>query len=274
MDHFYRYIVILTLEKYRRTPDTCRDPACKNDPDFCPNSEICEPVAPPVFEDIEAACIAMFTLDYVVRICTVGWVPSRYQSTYNPFSSHSMFYLNYLRLAQILPDDWDTVQNTGGALPDPEYPWYQKLYKYATSTMNIIDLIAILPFYVAFATDGGSSVSIVRILRLARVLRVFKIGGFSSGMGFIAAAIKSAIPAIGILLFFTVLGVILFGSIIYFLESGTFVVNKDFPDGAYVRWDALHAEKEQSPFSSILVSCYWAIVTSTTVGYGMLYKWV
>ncbi|CAE7393688.1 Kcnb2, partial [Symbiodinium microadriaticum] len=230
-------------------PSTCETPACKNDPEFCPDSEICEPVAPAVFEKIEAVCIGVFTVDYGIRVITVAALPAR--------------------LAQILPDNWDNVQNPDGCLPDPEYPWYRKIYKYCTSTMNVIDLIAILPFYVGFATDSGSSVSIVRILRLARVLRVFKISGFSSGMGFISAAIKSATPAIGILLFFTVLGVILFGSVIYFLESGSFVVNRDFPDGAYVRWDVLHEQKERTPFSSILVSCYWAIVTSTTVGYGL-----
>ena len=80
----------------------------------------------------------------------------------------------------------------------------------------------------------------------------------------------NSLSAMGILLFFTVLGVILFGSIIYFCESGKFVVNEEFPDGAYIRWNLLGTDREESPFTSILVSCYWAMVTFTTVGYGDL----
>ncbi|CAE7798767.1 KCNA2, partial [Symbiodinium microadriaticum] len=154
----------------------------------------------------------------------------------------------------------------------PTYSWHYQTYKYITQSMNIIDLVAILPFYIGLGSGGGAgSVSIVRILRLARVLRVFKIGGFSSGMTLIGRAIHNSLPAIGILFFFATLGVILFGSIIYFVESGTYVVNEDFPEGEYVRWNFNHSEKEKSPFVSILVACYWAVVTSTTVGYGELH---
>ena len=80
----------------------------------------------------------------------------------------------------------------------------------------------------------------------------------------------NSLSAMGILLFFTVLGVILFGSIIFFLEAGTFEVNQEYPEGAFLRWNVLRTDREESPFSSILVSCYWAMVTFTTVGYGDL----
>lgn len=83
-------------------------------------------------------------------------------------------------------------------------------------------------------------------------------------------AMMNSLSAMGILLFFTVLGVILFGSIIFFLEAGTFQVTEEFPDGAFLRWNVKHTDREESPFSSILMSCYWAMVTFTTVGYGDL----
>eukprot|EP00602_Paraphysomonas_sp_CaronLab_P007971 CAMPEP_0185034172 /NCGR_PEP_ID=MMETSP1103-20130426/23800_1 /TAXON_ID=36769 /ORGANISM="Paraphysomonas bandaiensis, Strain Caron Lab Isolate" /LENGTH=415 /DNA_ID=CAMNT_0027570717 /DNA_START=420 /DNA_END=1667 /DNA_ORIENTATION=- len=233
---------------FRNKPSSCDDPVCDNDPELCPNTIMCEPVEEPIFELFETICISIFTVDYVIRILTVPLMPSR--------------------LANILPADWDTLDNPLGTKPDPTYSWYTQLLKYASTIMNIIDLVAILPYYIGFATDSGGSVSIVRILRLARVLRIFKIGSFTSGMNLIAGAVRNSIPAMSILLFCTILGIILFGSIIYFLEAGTYVVNKDFPDGAYVRWNFDHTAKENSPFTSILVSCYWAVVTSTTVGYG------
>ena len=155
-------------------------------------------------------------------------------------------------------------------MPAPQYSVPTTIWRYMTMPMNIIDLVAILPFYVAYFSTSGSSVSIIRILRLVRVLRVFKIGGMGNGVTLMSNAMMNSLSAMGILLFFTVLGVILFGSIIFFLESGNFVVNEDYPDGAFLRWDVLHSDKEESPFSSILVSCYWAMVTFTTVGYGDL----
>lgn len=137
--------------------------------------------------------------------------------------------------------------------------------------MNIVDLVAILPFYISFVSSSGGSVSIVRILRLARILRVFKVGSLKRYLKLIEKTMVKSLPALGLLLFFAALGVVLFASILYFLEHGSFVVNEDFPEGAFVRWNSLHNAKEESPFRSILTACYWAVVTSTTVGYGDLY---
>jgi voltage-gated potassium channel Kch len=153
-------------------------------------------------------------------------------------------------------------------LPDPHYVWYIKIWKYVSKGMNIIDLVAILPFFVSFGTSSGGSVSIVRILRLARILRVFKVGSLKRYLTLLKKTVTKSLPALGLLLFFAFLGVILFASIIFFLEQGSFVVNDDYPQGAYLRWNVLHSAKEESPFKSILHSCYWAVVTSTTVGYG------
>lgn len=172
------------------------------------------------------------------------------------------------RLARIMPLHWDRKRNVDNKMPDPVYPWWKSLWLYGTMPLNIIDLVAILPFYLTLAVPGGNvrSISILRILRLIRILRIFKIDSLKNCVRMIFSAIKKSIMALVILLFFTVIGVVLFGALIYSLEKGDYVVDSDFTDGAYVRWNILHSDKEESPFSSILVSCYWAIVTSTTVG--------
>lgn len=245
---------------------------------------ICPPEESANYELIETICIAFFTIDYFIRLFLVALMPAR--------------------LAGILPSYFDTL-NANAIMPCPVYSGPITVWRYMKIPMNIIDLIAILPFYVAYFSTSGSSVSIIRILRLVRVLRVFKIGGMGNGITvrdnnflmyirfincrkpsnfvdsnhinvviytsqLMSNAMMNSLSAMGILLFFTVLGVILFGSIIFFLEAGTFIVNEDFPEGAYLRWDVLGIAREESPFSSILVSCYWAMVTFTTVGYGDL----
>ena len=64
--------------------------------------------------------------------------------------------------------------------------------------------------------------------------------------------------AFGLLFFFLLLAIIVFSSLMYFAERGTY----DELSGAYVRSDG-----KPSPFSSIPASFYWCVVTMTTVGY-------
>ena len=119
--------------------------------------------------------------------------------------------------------------------------------------------------------DVGSSFVILLVLRLIRVFRILKSKNVRVGLKIIQKALMASLPALSILSFLTLLLVLLFGSLIYFCEGGDFTVNAANPEGAYVRWNVDGSEKEQSPFSSILVSIYWAIVTATTVGYGDFY---
>ena len=119
--------------------------------------------------------------------------------------------------------------------------------------MNVVDLIAIVPFYIEYATDSADSIEIIRILRLVRIMRIFKIGKYNEGVQLIARTVKKSLPALSLLLFFSSLGVILFGCLIYFAEQGTFTVNDDYPSGRYLRPDVLNEDKEISPYSSILV---------------------
>lgn len=122
---------------------------------------ICPPEELPIFELIETACIAFFTVDYVIRVTLVPFMPAR--------------------LAGVLPGFFDKL-NSNAVMPTPVYSKRTTLWRYLSAPMNIIDLVAILPFYVSFFSASGSSVSIIRILRLVRVLRVFKIGGMGNGI--------------------------------------------------------------------------------------------
>ncbi|CAN0436535.1 unnamed protein product [Lampetra fluviatilis] len=122
--------------------------------------------------------------------------------------------------------------------------------------MNVIDLIAILPYFITLITDltgsmvpdGGQTMSlaIIRVVRLVRVFRIFKLSRHSKGLQILGQTLKASMRELGLLIFFLFIGVILFSSAAYFVEA-------DDPD---------------SHFTSIPDAFWWAVVTMTTVGYG------
>lgn len=120
------------------------------------------------------------------------------------------------------------------------HPW-----KYARSFFGIIDLLAILPTYIAFFFGGAQAFLVIRALRLMRIFRVLKLGHFLSEGQYIASALRASLTKITVFLFFISILVTILGAIMYLIEGGT-------NDG----------------FSNIPKSIYWAIVTLTTVGYG------
>ncbi|MFL0354042.1 ion transporter [Xanthomarina sp. GH4-25] len=120
-----------------------------------------------------------------------------------------------------------------------------KKLKFIFSFFGIIDLLAILPFYLSFGVDLRS----LRALRFLRLFRILKLVRYNRAMNHFTTAIKSAKEEILLFLFITLI-------LIYFAAVGIY-----------------YFENEAQPehFSSIFDSLWWAIVTLTTVGYGDVY---
>ena len=121
----------------------------------------------------------------------------------------------------------------------------RKPKKYIFSFFGIIDLLAIIPTYLSIFIAGTQSLIVIRALRLLRVFRIFKLVSFMSQGQVIVSALRSSWAKITVFLFFVLLVVSIFGSVMYLVEA-------DSGGG----------------FDSIPRSVYWAIVTLTTVGYG------
>jgi voltage-gated potassium channel len=118
-------------------------------------------------------------------------------------------------------------------------PW-----RYATSFLGLIDLLAILPGYLSLVVAGTQSLQVIRALRLLRIFRVFKITRYVGEMTALVAAIRASRAKIVVFLLAVLTIVLIMGAAMYVIEG------------------------EESGFDSIPRAMYWAIVTVTTVGYG------
>lgn len=138
--------------------------------------------------------------------------------------------------------------------------------KFCFDCLNVIDLIAIIPYFVTTASQAstestdeaanqkGISLAFIRVVRLVRVFRIFKLSRHSTGLQILGQTLKSSFRELGLLLFFVLIGVVLFSSAVYFAEN----------QGE----NPLEGKQPQTYFKSIPDAFWWAIVTMTTVGYG------
>ena len=146
----------------------------------------------------------------------------------------------------------------------------RKLIVFMTSPLNIIDLVAILPFYTAMgSTEGGSSDSlyIARVLRVGRIFSLLKLTRHHSGLTVMVDAMAASAHMLAFLLFFVLLAATFFGAFMYILESGEW----DAKARTWKRPDLVGSELVESPFKSVPHGIYWAITTLTTTGYGDMY---
>jgi potassium voltage-gated channel Shal-related subfamily D protein 2 len=157
-----------------------------------------------------------------------------------------------------------TVEYTARSLAHSD-SWRQ-YYHWATSFFPILDLIAILPYYVEVARQDDTSIlfrfSILRTLRLLRVFRAFRYQNqMLLTIEVMYVAVRRSKDALVALSFFILLVLVLFSTLIYFAERGTWDANL----GVFVG-----ADGDPSQFNSIPQTAWFALVTMSTVGYGDL----
>ncbi len=115
--------------------------------------------------------------------------------------------------------------------------------RFALRPMSIIDLLAILPFYLPFWSVDLRS---MRVLRLLRILRIAKAGRYFTSFGLIKDVLYTNKEELILTTAMMGLLLVVSSSILYYCEN----------------------EAQPEAFASIPHTMWWAIATLTTVGYG------
>ena len=131
-----------------------------------------------------------------------------------------------------------------------ENPAYRKpitgRLRFSVTLLALIDLLAILPFYLPFT---GFDLRFLRAVRMMRIFRVAKIGRYSQSLKTLQRVLTQKKEQLISSVFILFLLLIIASSMMYFAE------NRVQPEN----------------FSSIPATMWWAVATLTTVGYGDVY---
>ncbi|KAI3384919.1 hypothetical protein SNEBB_004980 [Seison nebaliae] len=204
------------------------------------------------------AIVSIFVIILSTVIFCLESLPSfkRYQVEMNPYNNRSI----------IKEDDLGQIDEPFFYIETLCIIWFSLEFlvrfwaspnrlEFIKSIMNIIDLVAILPYFFALQNllvpdhhknNQATSLAIFRCIRLIRVFRIFKLSRHSKGLQIVGQTLRASLQELALLMVFLLLFVIFFSSAIYFAEVGV-------PD---------------TQFTSIPEAFWWAMITMTTVGLG------
>ncbi|MGM9515040.1 ion transporter [Roseateles sp. DB2] len=118
-------------------------------------------------------------------------------------------------------------------------PW-----RYVRSFYGIVDLLAVLPTYLALFLPEAYALVDVRVLRLLRIFRVFKLSAYLHEFRSLGSALQASARKILVFLSVVIMAVLIMGTVMYVVEG---------PANGFV---------------NIPTAMYWAVTTMTTVGFG------
>jgi len=199
-----------------------------------PNYGTNENSTPPVFHSIELVSIMFFTVEYLVRMLTVSSMK------------------------------WEYITGKPRFL-EQGTEWYlgtqlKKTWSFFLQPMNLIDLAAILPFYLKSVMHVSINLTSLRSIRLLRLVKLFRKNRI---IPLLAEVFSKSITRLYQVFVVLMLVVYFMAATIFILEQGEYNA-----ESGYYERDNVFGEKEPSPFDSVFVSLWFTVVSLTTVGYG------
>lgn len=165
--------------------------------------------------------------------------------TVQPLHDRYLSFFQYFDLISVLVFSAEYALRVWSCTHDSRYkhPVYGRI-KYIFSVDGLIDLVAILPFYVHVVV--GLDLRVLRILRLLRFLRLFRLTAYMKSAQMIRNVFVKRANELKLSIVLILFLVIIASSIMYFTEHLA----------------------QPKVFSSIPATLWWAFVTLTSVGYG------
>lgn len=119
--------------------------------------------------------------------------------------------------------------------------------KYIFSFMALVDLIAILPFYIPFITK--IDLRLLRLIRLIRMIRIFKLNRYTTSLSVISNVLLRKKEQLVSSVFVVFILMLISSILMYYFEH----------------------DAQPQVFKNAFSGLWWAIATLTTVGYGDIY---
>lgn len=191
-----------------------------------------------IISSITVFCIE--TMPYFHGNVGRGYATAGNSSLYEPTHRNSL-YMDIFSSIELGCIIWFTFEFIIRLIASPDK------YKFFKSFLNVIDLAAILPYYISMTMkrENFTSLLVIRVVRSARVFRVFKLSRHSMGLKVLGQTLKASGGELSNILFFVMIAIII-------LSSGMYYVEHDVND----------------QFSSIPATFWFSITTLKTIGYG------
>lgn len=184
-----------------------------------------------IFEIVLISVILLNILGIVLE--SVKEVNEKYHDFFHDFEIFSMVFFTLEYIARI----YSIVEN-----PKYRHPVKGRL-KYVTTALAIIDLLAVIPFYLTFLPID---LRFLRIFRLMALFRMFKIARYLHALNIFKRVLVERKEQLVLSFLFILFVLVIISFVMFFVE------HKAQPD----------------KFSSIPATMWWGIATLTTVGYG------
>ncbi len=192
----------------------------------------------PLGNSFNTLLVALIILNVLaVMLDTVQGIHSEYSSFFADFEliSVGVFSIEYLlRL-------WTCTYNESYRGP------FKGRLAYMLSPLAIVDLLAIMPFYVPMLIPVD--LRFLRILRLIRIFRLFKLARYSESMKTFASVLRNKKEDLLLALTLGAMLLVISSTLMFYAEH----------------------DAQPDKFSSIFDSLWWGVVTLATIGYGDVY---